>query len=190
MDTIIDVAVDLFLEGGFHATRIDDIALAANVSRRTFFNYFPTKQDVFAEWFRSQGNYLATYVAERPADEDVWASLRLAYDAMHGLFGRDSGRVLKLRRILALEPVLLAKKFECLASTMSNLTPVVEQRLLQMPGRSFAARVLVHASLGAYNSACADWEARPKGRSFGSVLKRAFALAEPAITRSTPVPAG
>lgn len=64
-NTIIDVAVDLFLEGGFHETRIDDIVMAANVSRRTFFNYFPTKQDMFSEWFRIQGILLAVVAAQR-----------------------------------------------------------------------------------------------------------------------------
>jgi len=40
------VAQQLFLERGFDRTSVDDIALTAGISRRTFFRYFPTKADV------------------------------------------------------------------------------------------------------------------------------------------------
>src|SRR5918994_275367 len=39
-------AVRLFLERGFEATTIADIAAAAEVAPRTFFSYYPTKEDV------------------------------------------------------------------------------------------------------------------------------------------------
>ena len=39
------VAVDLVLERGLANVTVDDIAAAAGVSPRTFFNYFPTKRD-------------------------------------------------------------------------------------------------------------------------------------------------
>ncbi|MGW1737784.1 TetR family transcriptional regulator [Nocardia sp. NPDC001965] len=43
---IIRAATDLFLDRGFTATSATDIANAAGVSRRTFFLYFPAKEDV------------------------------------------------------------------------------------------------------------------------------------------------
>ena len=39
-------AVRLFLERGFEATTIADITAAADVAPRTFFSYYPTKEDV------------------------------------------------------------------------------------------------------------------------------------------------
>jgi len=40
------VAFDLFERQGFERTTIDDIARAAGIGRRTFFRYFPSKNDV------------------------------------------------------------------------------------------------------------------------------------------------
>ena len=44
--TIRDAAVELFLARGYHETTISDIAERAEVSDRTFFSYFPSKESV------------------------------------------------------------------------------------------------------------------------------------------------
>lgn len=44
--TLEDAANELFLERGYDATSITDIATRAGVSRTSFFSYFPTKADV------------------------------------------------------------------------------------------------------------------------------------------------
>ena len=40
------IAFGLFAEKGFEQTTVDDIAAAAGIGRRTFFRYFPSKNDV------------------------------------------------------------------------------------------------------------------------------------------------
>lgn len=45
-ETLAEAAVELFLERGYEATSIADIARRAGVSRSSFFNYFPAKGDV------------------------------------------------------------------------------------------------------------------------------------------------
>ena len=47
-DTIWKAATDLFAQKGFDETTVDDIALAAGISRRSFFRYFASKSDIMA----------------------------------------------------------------------------------------------------------------------------------------------
>ena len=47
---IYSVAIDLFKRGGFQTTTATDIARASNVSRGTFFNYYPYKEAVLLDY--------------------------------------------------------------------------------------------------------------------------------------------
>ena len=63
-------AMELFAARGFDAVTVDAIAAAAGVSRRTFFRYFPTKEDVFFARRREQHDKLsALLAAPRPRGE-------------------------------------------------------------------------------------------------------------------------
>ncbi|MET9591497.1 TetR/AcrR family transcriptional regulator [Streptomyces sp. NPDC006516] len=66
-----DVATGLFLERGFDAVTIAEIALAADVSVNTVYNYFPAKEDLFLD--RSSGivDRLARYVRGRGEGESA-----------------------------------------------------------------------------------------------------------------------
>jgi AcrR family transcriptional regulator len=64
-------AMALFLERGFEATTLDDIAAAADVSRRSFFHYFASKEDVVFAWQEESTAALVAAVAARPADESM-----------------------------------------------------------------------------------------------------------------------
>jgi AcrR family transcriptional regulator len=68
-------ALSLSLERGVEAVTADDIAAAANVSPRTFRNYFSSKEEALAAGFRA---ILDGYVSEllgRPAGEPILTSL-------------------------------------------------------------------------------------------------------------------
>ncbi|MGZ5181455.1 MAG: TetR/AcrR family transcriptional regulator [Ramlibacter sp.] len=44
---LLDAALELFVEKGFAATRSEEVAARAGVSKGTLFLYFPTKEDLF-----------------------------------------------------------------------------------------------------------------------------------------------
>lgn len=64
-------AFKLFKERGYNAVTVDQIAEAANVSKRTFFDYFPSKDDVVGTWQDSFVTALADAVSARPAGEPI-----------------------------------------------------------------------------------------------------------------------
>jgi AcrR family transcriptional regulator len=75
-------AMALFLERGFEATTIDDIAAAADVSRRSFFHYFVSKEDVVFAWQEESTAALIAAIAARPTDESMLTAAENAITAM------------------------------------------------------------------------------------------------------------
>ncbi len=64
-------ALALFLERGFDGTTIEDITEAADVSKRSFFDYFPSKEEVVFAWQDSFADELADAVAVQPQDASI-----------------------------------------------------------------------------------------------------------------------
>jgi AcrR family transcriptional regulator len=73
---IEDAAFRLFAERGFQATTVADIAEAADVAPRTFFAYFPSKEDVLFADFDETSEALAARLRDRPPDESTFDALR------------------------------------------------------------------------------------------------------------------
>src|SRR6187402_1165028 len=65
------VAMELFLANGFEATTLDDIAAAAEISRRSFFHYFASKEDVVLAWQDGSTGAMIAAIAARPAEEPM-----------------------------------------------------------------------------------------------------------------------
>ena len=61
----------LALERGLDAVTADDIAAAANVSVRTFHNYFGTKEEALVAAWRSEFQVYVDALRDRPADEPI-----------------------------------------------------------------------------------------------------------------------
>jgi AcrR family transcriptional regulator len=65
----------LALERGLDAVTADDIAAAANVSVRTFHNYFGTKEEALVAAWKSEFRVYVDALRDRPSDEPILASL-------------------------------------------------------------------------------------------------------------------
>src|SRR5262249_14335485 len=72
---IQDAATQLFLRSGFDAVGVSEIAAAAEVSKRTLFKYFPSKEDLVINAFVDHQDEAARTVLNRPADRGPLGAL-------------------------------------------------------------------------------------------------------------------
>ncbi|ROO87943.1 TetR family transcriptional regulator [Actinocorallia herbida] len=71
--------VELFIEQGTTAFTIKELARHAGVSERSFYRYFPRKEDVIRPFFTAGAERIAAEVIGRPADEPLGTSLSRAW---------------------------------------------------------------------------------------------------------------
>src|SRR6476469_8830073 len=72
----------LALERGLDEVTADDIAAAANVSVRTFHNYFGSKEEALAAAWRSEFQVHVDALRDRPADEPILVSLEHVFSGI------------------------------------------------------------------------------------------------------------
>jgi AcrR family transcriptional regulator len=96
-ERIFRAAMQLFQERGFHETTVLDIARAAEVSRGTFFNYYPYKEAILLEYAAGRLDGLAQAVEERLAeDADALATLQHIFEELAGFVATNRALILPL----------------------------------------------------------------------------------------------
>uniref|UniRef100_UPI0035CB798C TetR family transcriptional regulator n=1 Tax=uncultured Sphingomonas sp. TaxID=158754 RepID=UPI0035CB798C len=99
-------AMRLFLERGFDATTLDDIAGAADVSRRTLFHYFASKEEIVFSTKADFPNLIADAIGRRPAGEPL---LDMVENALIDLAARhQTAQARDLARLIHDTPALSA----------------------------------------------------------------------------------
>ncbi|MER9306564.1 TetR/AcrR family transcriptional regulator [Mesorhizobium sp. M0293] len=81
---IAEAGLKAFLANGYDATTLDEIAAAAGISRRTFFHYFESKDEVL---FANLGNYASMVKASILAEPPTGAAIDIARGALLNLVG-------------------------------------------------------------------------------------------------------
>jgi AcrR family transcriptional regulator len=99
-------AIDLFAAQGFEATTVDQIAAAAGLSRRSFFRYFSTKEEVILQSLDATGLKLAQALAQRPAGEEPWTALRRSFDILVEALDADPDRLAVVLHMMLASPDL------------------------------------------------------------------------------------
>jgi AcrR family transcriptional regulator len=161
-------ALRLFREQGYHATTVEQIAEAAEVSPSTFFRYFPTKEDVVL-----QDDFDVVTLAafeHQPAELSPIAAFRAAWaETYAALTEEELARLEETSAMTMAIPELRARAVDELTRTIDVAARATAKRTGRDPD-DFAVRNLVGAIIGVIMSATLPWtEAHHKPDMFGRV---------------------
>src|SRR5215218_9458705 len=111
---IADTARRLFTERGFEGVTVAEIAREADVSEKTVFNYFPTKEDLVYWRLESFEEELLATVRERAAGESVLDAFGRFVREPRGMLGQYDPdareRLAALTRMIVESPSLLTRE--------------------------------------------------------------------------------
>lgn len=168
---IQEAALRLFLEHGYDATTVEQIAAEVGVSHMTFFRHFPTKESVVND--ERYAPRFAELIAARPADESP-------LEAVH------QATLLGIREFYEAEPVLTLELNRLLMRTPGLRTRLpADQAAI---GQAFVAalasriggevtlelRVAASAALAALTTAIAAWVEGDGAADLPTVVDQAF----------------
>jgi AcrR family transcriptional regulator len=182
-------ALRLFEERGYAETTVDDIAAAANVSRRTFFRYFAGKDEVVIVDPAGKLEALHVALAEGPPDEPTIAALRRGILALtEAYFEPDLIR--SVARIGLQEPALAAAAMAYQVHWEDELAREVAVDLGVDVARDPRPRIVAHTTVAIMRAAFAAWL---QDESLGTPVEAAavtFDNAVPALQAILAMPVG
>ncbi|GAA5062308.1 AcrR family transcriptional regulator [Thermocatellispora tengchongensis] len=182
---LIDAALDLFLAHGYDRTTVEQIADAVEISPRTFFRYFASKEDLALDYLTEVETYVLAALAERPADEPPFTALvnafRTATRKLAEKAAEDTERYLKIRKVLESTPALMGRAIGRSAQTERRITEVLARRQGTDPEHDRRAQLAVAFVAAATRI---GFECHDVGTGMGDLVERVeetLALAEEAI---------
>jgi AcrR family transcriptional regulator len=164
-------ALRLFTEKGFEATTIEEIAAAADVAPRTFFRYFPAKEEVvFWPVYRP---LLGGLMAARPDESAVQALCHAIVDGLSTFYDQDRERVLDRIKLAFRTPALHPRLRQEQATSARAMAAVLAQRLGMSPDH-LEVRAMAAAVAAALWVAVEEWQAAGGQVELGPLIDRAL----------------
>lgn len=164
-------ALELFGERGFDATTVDDIAVRAGVTKRTFFRHFPDKREVL---FGGGGAFLALFVdalAAVPASAPLPEAVATTLAAVGTTFRGRHDRVRRRQAVIAANAELRERELVKLAAVAAALADALRARGVAEP----AASVTAETAIAVFRTAFERWVTEPGRRDLREVVAEAFA---------------
>jgi AcrR family transcriptional regulator len=159
-------ALKLVADRGFASVTVEDIAEAADVSTRTFFNYFPSKESAIIGADPERIKRMENNLLARPVEESPLQALRavlVAYAAeiaedLDGLEG-DRRACFRRFRIVREEPALLGAYAAHITSIEKQLASTLANRLGCAIDRDPYPSLVTSVVLAATRTAALHWSA-------------------------------
>ena len=195
-----EAALSLFNERGFDAVTIDDIAAAADVSRRTFFRYFGSKEDVILSDHPKRLDELHAALDCRPANEPPLAALRHAVMSLADTYEEQREHMLRRFTLVSTTPSLEARSLCLQRNWETSVTAMLAARMGVDPAKDLRPGVVAATAMAAMRVATANWLARGGRGDLPATVAAALDLLDgglqaaaappPARRRPPAVPAG
>jgi AcrR family transcriptional regulator len=171
-----EAALRLVAEQGFDRVTIDAIVEAAAVSRRTFNNYFSSKEEVLLYGDQVHVLRLIDLVHGRPPAEPAWTALtRAAEELIAEITHRDPTWPAQTR-LLREHPALLAQHVATYAAMERQLAAEVIRRM-PADATPLRARLLAATFLTTMRVATRHWLDQPDGH-FTDLIRQALAVTQ------------
>jgi AcrR family transcriptional regulator len=163
-ETLIDVALDLFTRQGFAHTTLDELCDAVEVSKRTFFRNFASKEDVA---MAPTQDLWATFLNELRSHEPEGRSLvemlqATLLTALAAMTADDWARRVRLsRKLAATTPSMNAHGLDFCDRTSSAALEVLYDRFDIADSHDIRPRLAIDILVAAFHRALENWTSRP-----------------------------
>lgn len=152
-ELIADTALRLFLERGFDAVTVADIARAADVDVKTIYNYFASKPDLFYHRLEEFGDALLDAVRTREVGESVPSAFGRFLLGARGLLADPRGgeRLRSINEMITSSPTLLAHEEQVYARFTASLAWLLAEETGTQPNEA-EPWVVAHALIGLHRA--------------------------------------
>ncbi|WP_031068772.1 TetR family transcriptional regulator [Streptomyces sp. NRRL WC-3742] len=176
-DELAQAALELLAQKGFDAVTVDEIAAAAGVSKRTFFRYFASKEDVIVRLLAEMGADMRAELAARPPEEPPSVALRHAVSVSVTSCTGHAEQALQVVRLILGTPALHARFLERQAQWREELATELAARTGQPVG--LHPRLAAGTALAAFDVILQQWSTGTQDPA--ELTARAFAAIAPAL---------
>jgi AcrR family transcriptional regulator len=172
-EALIDAALTSFARDGFDATTADQVAVAAGVSPRTFFRYFPTKESVvFHRDYGFMRSFADAFLAQPDTVSD-YAALRATFVALADGFDAYRTRIETYRAAVDSSAVLVGREQEHLRDHATTVADAIARRRgLDAPDADCV--VLGDVAIALYQRALRRWLDGPRSGALDALLDEEF----------------
>lgn len=175
---ITDVAVRLFIAHGYEATTLDAIAAEAGISRRTFFYYFKSKDDILLHLQSGLGEMLAAALQDEPMSKRPIAAMRDVMLRTSARFPADE--MLALDRLMRSSETVQTRKKASYAEHEETVFAALRKRWPE-PEREAGLRAIAMASIGVLRLSLERFGREEGKRPLPELLREGFAALDAEI---------
>ena len=179
-------ALRLVLQRGFENVLVEDIASAANVSPRTFNNYFSSKLEAICSIPMDRAKQIGSALRARPADEPLWDALTAA--VLQHYEGADQALdepQMRRNRELLNSPALRGETLRISAATQRALAEAIADRTGTDLEQDMLPMILAGAVTAASHVALRRWYDADPPLPLRPLLQRALRQLATALTTMT-----